>query len=200
MNYYEVAIPMVCFCDIPLSQIRNHVNLYGNYGIGLSKQWGMGKRISPILYTYEQSKVSSILSSMKYDFSNQRKKSLLTSNIESNFYDFIKFCKPYKGKMWKNARYTDNITFYNEREWRYVPDNFDIANKEQYEAFSEEYNRDLEKAPLIFSSSDIKYLFVKGEDDINKIIDHIKKHRKKYTNYERLYTKILTINQIKDDF
>ena len=37
------AFPMVCFCDIPLSQISEHLLDYGKYGIGINKQWGKEK-------------------------------------------------------------------------------------------------------------------------------------------------------------
>jgi len=46
-----LAYPMSCFCDIPLSRITEHTNFYGNYGIGLSKNWGFKNNLIPVIYS-----------------------------------------------------------------------------------------------------------------------------------------------------
>src|SRR5436190_20070413 len=51
------AVPMVCFCDIPLSLTAKHLATYGYYGIGLTKQWAMSQRLSPLLYCHSMSSV-----------------------------------------------------------------------------------------------------------------------------------------------
>ena len=51
---FRIAIPMVCFCDIPLSQIHKHTNTYGCYALGLTKEWGKRNGISPVLYTFKE--------------------------------------------------------------------------------------------------------------------------------------------------
>ena len=35
-----VAFPIVCFCDIPLGRISDHIRAYTSLGIGMSQAWG----------------------------------------------------------------------------------------------------------------------------------------------------------------
>eukprot|EP01034_Spumella_vulgaris_P011525 gene11525-14663_t len=50
-NSHEfAAFPMVCFCDIPLSRIDEHVGFYGSYGLGLSREWGIRAGLNPVQY------------------------------------------------------------------------------------------------------------------------------------------------------
>lgn len=46
---FNFGIPMTCFCDISLGQISNHINTYGGYGIGMTKEWGIKKAESNYL-------------------------------------------------------------------------------------------------------------------------------------------------------
>lgn len=42
----------ICFCDIPLDHVADHRNQYGDYSIGLSKDWAIFKRITPVRYVH----------------------------------------------------------------------------------------------------------------------------------------------------
>ncbi|MCH7519938.1 MAG: hypothetical protein IH964_13060, partial [Candidatus Dadabacteria bacterium] len=57
-HIFEFGIPMVSFCDIPLSNIANHTEKYGNYAIGMSKEWAREKRLNPIMYLRDDSDLS----------------------------------------------------------------------------------------------------------------------------------------------
>lgn len=50
INNNIVYIPMVSFCDIPLTQISEHSTRYGQYAIGLSKNWASKNLINPLFY------------------------------------------------------------------------------------------------------------------------------------------------------
>lgn len=47
---------MVSFSNIPLIEARNQVN-YGDYFIGLKRSWGLRKKLQPVAYTYNDSKL-----------------------------------------------------------------------------------------------------------------------------------------------
>ena len=46
----KIAFPMVCFCDIPLSSISEHLDKYGQYAIGMSINWANKNGLNPVLY------------------------------------------------------------------------------------------------------------------------------------------------------
>ena len=46
----QIAFPISCFCDIPLSRISEHTDFYGNFGVGLTKDWGLRNGLEPVAY------------------------------------------------------------------------------------------------------------------------------------------------------
>ncbi len=149
------------------------------------------------------------------------------------FFELATFCKPREGRNWiketndfekytgVTAKFGDKIiNFYDEREWRYVPklvstgkpnsvdlnfklkDYFYDNNVFQENKFKKA-NSELEKYPLTFDATDIKYIIVGRSQDvismakfINKLDDSI------YTVEEKnlLVSKIISLTQIKEDF
>ncbi len=106
------AVPMVSFCDIPLSQVINHVDKYGGYGIGLLKKWAKRKRLNPVLYL---EKSSTILNDV-----------LIREEFERSENQFIqellRYTKNYDGKLIRNNEVVQKeYRYYDEREWRYCP-------------------------------------------------------------------------------
>jgi hypothetical protein len=52
---YCQFIACVCFCDIPFDRIEDHKNQYGQYCIGMSKEWALKKGITPVRYIHKES-------------------------------------------------------------------------------------------------------------------------------------------------
>jgi len=211
------AVPMVCFCDIPLSQIEKHVDFYGKYGVGLRKEWAISQKLNPVMYLSSSSKLSDNLSEITQilaEFDKGIGNSAITSeylkkNGFLNITEIRSFTKPIKGLMYRNGNFVERY-FYDEREWRYVP-NLDIDSP-TFRMFKDDFmqpitrakaNSDLQKIDkLVFGIDDIKYLLVESNKDIPSLIDTIKNIYKAETSdkIEILFTKIMTVEQIRDDF
>jgi hypothetical protein len=207
-NPTKAAFPMVCFCDIPLSQIGNHIDTYGYYGIGMNKEWGEKNKLNPILYLRKNSRLSDKTTNLFLNV--QHEEFLMTPLLQKSkreILDLFRYIKPYKGDFYRNGRKIKDVTFYNEREWRYIPE---TNNNEPIVLFEQDFkneltrtdaNNQLEQYKLKFEPSDIKYIFLKSENEIGTMIKALKRIKSKYDTetIEILTSRITTCEQIVED-
>lgn len=206
----EIAIPMVSFCDLPLSQIGFHLSVYGDYGIGMSKTWAMRKGITPVLYLHDDSQTGSglneLLDHSKINLDDQN----LPTAMGERFLHLISFFKAYEGDLWREGGTLSNVRFYNEREWRFVPrlpidsyrelaDKGDFLDSEKRKAANEKL---AEGSRISFEPNDIKYLIVRREDEIVQLIRDVELIKGKYSHEDVLLlsSRIISAEQIRTDF
>lgn len=212
------AYPMVCFCDIPLSQIKNHINFYGYYGLGLSKEWGRKHKLNPVLYLDSDSLLNKHFIDMAtqiWDAECFQKCEEKINILRSHYFHAIRYIKAYEGDFERGDKIYAKYRFYDEKEWRYVPEVKDITeNSEESFYLSEEnykakitrstFNALLQKShKLIFDSKDIEYLILNDKREaLSMIKSLIKIKGKVYSDEDLDYlkTKIITVDQIKNDF
>ena len=196
---FHVGIPMKCFCDIPLGVIKKHLSHYGKFGIGISKKFARKNGLSPVIYVHKNSDTM-----LRYLHSI--KKTEFMKNPDS-LLPYFKLDETYnKGKDGR----TLTTRLYDEREWRWIPKN---PKYEDFAGFTEEeirnsrldiVNSELEKDKnsykLQFEFSDITYIFVQQEEDVDKVIEEIRKSKIEPHSADRLIAKIITSRQIEYDF
>ena len=83
------TIPMVCFCDIPLSLLRNHINTYGRYGLGMTKEWGVRKGLNPVIYFSKNSYMAKKFSILTNDLIR------ISTPAAEAFHRIMRYMKPY---------------------------------------------------------------------------------------------------------
>lgn len=219
----ECAIPMVCFCDIPLSQIRNHIGKYGGYAIGLEKNWGIKNGINPVFYvlpdSFPTNKINDAVNILGEQSENEEitdtKVTTELSKSRHLMWDFINYMKPYEGKAWNKKNFDGEYTrFYDEREWRYIPNiEFDSEHEDLWFLTKDEFlNEDIrnesnkkiaELNKLSFTPKDIKYIIVNSDEEILTLcnaIDMIKGDKYTQNEMKILKTRIISKEQILSDF
>lgn len=207
INTSFAAHPMISFCDIPLSHSSRHFDAYGKYGIGLSKVWANKLGINPVLYLDSETSISKTLGSLLKERRN--KKSNLTIDQRSNILRIKCFAKNYSGHLKRLNIDNQNYRFYDEREWRFVPEKNDLSGAKfsihlkDYLRNKDRYNSSLSKLRFTFKASDINYIIVEKTSEIPKLIKIIRQHfAKKYSKPELdlLLSKICSTTQIIDDY
>lgn len=214
--------PMVCFCDIPLTEVQNHTKKYGGYGIGLSKEWGIESGLNPLLYIPKNNFVSRELI--------KSSKEISSIAIKYNNINITRpFARVYNGQEALSCYMKPYVSdfgyrYYNEREWRYVfdpreakavyGDYIEISevfrlNEINAKKINDIIKRDViylyeKRQTLLYDITDIKYIIIPSRNEINELISSIReiKGGKSYPNelINILISKIITLEDISEDF
>ncbi len=182
--------PMVCFCDIPLSHTKVHMKNYDKYGIGLRKDWGIKKKISPVLYAHNNSEIFIYVGRLFQQVNNNQ-------DNRSHLQGIFSMVKPYKGKLRKNGK---EIRFYDEREWRFVPRPPDSISKQIYDNSRKRNMLKTLLPPLEFESASIKCIIVPNYEDISDIMEAARQNKKYGNETESLRSKVISSKMIEEDF
>jgi hypothetical protein len=200
--------PMVSFCDIPMSEIKDHIKKYGSYGVGLTKNWALKNGLNPVLYVAPESSLSASYRTALHHFVQGPDRAAEDiTNEEMALLDVLRYMKNYEGPLERKGQNIKNYRFSDERERRYAPpftgDKEMIATRPDFEADPDKYSAIYEEHRLKFEPNDIKYIIIKDDSEISEVINHL---RRKMGNIysldeiERLTTRILTTEQIMGDF
>lgn len=198
----KYAIPMVSFCDLPLSLIGKHLKEYGCFGIGLRKEWGIRHGLAPVIYTHSRAKTRPPMSRLFRTSQNENKDQTL-KDVE-----FVAaYAKPFEGPAWRDGKVQKKVRFYDEREWRYVPPvsspNGLFIDQSSKLAIRQllQYQYNLHHS-LKVEPDDIQYLIVKytkGETNVIKLHDFVMKLFSPRKDAILVSTAIMTHDCIRDD-
>lgn len=206
-NTSRAAHPMISFCDIPLSDSLQHFDAYGRYGIGLSKKWAIKNGVNPVLYIDK----NSLFALSVYELIKERRKkdSNLTTKQKREILQIKSYAKNYSGPLKRKNIDIKNYRFYDEKEWRLIPNSdtlkgakFSIALT-NYEADKDGYNNKLKDCRINFEAIDISYIIVNTTVEIPDMINFL---RNKYSNrctakeLDILFSKICSTEQITEDY
>lgn len=224
-----VAIPMICFCDIPLLRVQEHAECYGKYIIGIDKNYAeaLYQNLNPVLYLSSNRMGLSLcdISTSKGNFQYER-----TYNYNQSVNHLIAYSKRYRGfDLYRNKE----VCFYDEREWRIVMPNsgeidelswlwnIEFKSNDEYKEYIRPYNEKLQSSEtaylrfIKFQEEDeshfgnfITHIVVSEDKEIPDLIKYILNTKNKLFGYENisentrmtLISKITSFERIEKDF
>lgn len=224
-NFY-LGIPMVCFCDIPLSQ-ASFMNHYGNYCIGFTKEWGIKKGCNPIQYITNDLVLDAayfyvdiikryrkeIYGKENLSFGEICERIFSAHDIQKYKNFLLGFLKKYKGE-WKCRTYCN----YEENEWRYVIEdgvhdiNWHYSQKEYLSwrgcllRHKPHSSAEMKQMGLKFTLGDINHIVLKEESQIILFVKEFQKNPMigdiKLSEEEQalLFSKLTSFERIRNEY
>lgn len=187
------VIPMKCFCDLPLGSIKHHIDKFGEYGIGISKEYAIENRITPCIYVHNKSYTLERYLDELGDLSEPSDK------IGKSL---LPYFKKYEEIIISDKIQT-TLKYYDEREWRYIPRPFEFHDyfglslseaREVTDSMNSSLEKDTYRLPIQLKA--IKYIIVNNERDVNSLIREIRDINSYQIIQDYLLSKILTTEQI----
>jgi hypothetical protein len=208
------AVPMVSFCDLRLTELKSFIRQYGDFGIGMTKEWANKSGLNPVWYVSRHAPViDDLMAGVEtlFDLSQESDDEHLDERIAVAYTSTLnayRFTKNYQGQLVRGGKLINaDHRYAEEREWRFVPDYeaniVPIVNAGYMKTAQEKKNLNKRAAhiKLSFGPDDIKYLVVKSDKDILPLIEHLRVVKSKFSldMVNRLTSRILTAEQIRDD-
>jgi Putative abortive phage resistance protein AbiGi, antitoxin len=208
------AVPMVSFCDLKLSELKDHMDKYGKYGIGMSKAWANEKGLNPVFYVNKHCDfASNFISAVgrlhkQLDSIENIDEHKSASRAYMDVLNTYRYIKNYEGDLKRReGKTTKNFRFADEREWRYVPPvdatpfSFVPLSKIETDADKAALNHRVAHLQLHFVPEDIRYLIVERDEERLDLIHHLEGVKRAFDldTRRRLASRILTAEQIHND-
>lgn len=114
-----LAIPMACFCDIPVEAAGNHRSTYGSYALSINKAWAGNLDINPVWYVHDESSIATHLRESVVT----RPRFSVANNVGNAMFRTLAYVKPTIGAQPSRSvnDSTNILPFEEEMEWRYSP-------------------------------------------------------------------------------
>lgn len=200
-NLQYIGIPMISFCDIPLSLISQILYGEGKYAIGMKRTWGIRKGLTPVLY-YSNKENSMITKSISDSCSKFYTNEINNKTLK---YKILGISKPMrKYKVDKPNQERDN---YREREWRKVFYNKKWLDETALNEWRGKGGKPFLNDKLIFKPTDIEFIITENDSTASELIEQILDSNfticgscvKSQERYE-LISKIITKQKIEENF
>jgi hypothetical protein len=199
----RLAWPMVSFCDIPISRLREHTDFYGDYGVGLCRERWTATGLNPLLYVSSDSILRDLLRELLLDVRKNPNPRIKTAAMV-----VLATCKPLTGVMEVKGTKREK-DFYSECEWRFLPwveegkyGFFMREDQFRNEQLLKEANEERRKDRMLdFQPDDVRYLLVKTPEDVHKLVSFINTEMADYspTALDVLKTRIIMLDDIACD-
>jgi hypothetical protein len=200
----RIAVPMVSFCDIPVSKLRAHTARYGKFGIGLCRKRWRVTGLNPLLYVSSGSLLKPFLGEVLIEMGKHSNPRIRTGAMV-----LLAHCKQLEGCVEANGEKRD---FYSECEWRFVPwvepdegkkYGFFLTEQDfRSENILKEANEERRKDRMLdFMPDNVSHVIVTSDEDARNLAEFIDAEMVHYPPdaLNLLKSRIQVLTRIRDD-